>query len=50
MVIFGRREGGGGCGVNKLYCGLCENGEFNRDQLQIDLLFKVQLTPKNIFR
>ena len=49
MVIFGRREGGGGGGgVNKVYCGVCENGEFKRDQLQIVLLFKDQkrqLTP-----
>ena len=47
MVIFGRRGGGGG-GLNKVYCGLCKNGEFQRDQLQIVLLFKDQkrqLTP-----
>ena len=42
--------GGGGGGLNKVpvYCGLCENGEFKRDQLLIVLLFKDQkrqLTP-----
>ena len=45
MVIFGR---GGGGGVNKVYWGLCENGEFKRDQLKIDILFMAQkrkLTP-----
>ena len=30
-----------GGAVNKVYCGLCGNGEFIRDQLQIDILFKV---------
>ena len=29
--------GGGEGGVNKVYCGLCENGEFKRDKLQIDI-------------
>ena len=36
--------GGGGRGegaVNKVYCGLGENGEFKRDKLQMDILFKV---------
>ena len=31
------REGG----INKVYCGLCGNDEFKRDQLQINILFKV---------
>ena len=36
------RGGGRGGGVNKLYCGLCENDEFKRDKLEIVLLFKDQ--------
>ena len=43
-ILFLARWGGegGGGGVNKLYCGLCENDEFKRDKLQIILLFKDQ--------
>ena len=35
----GGREGESG--VNKVYCGLCGNGEFKRDKLQIEILVKV---------
>ena len=31
----------GESGVNKVYCGLCGNGEFKRDKLQIEILVKV---------
>ena len=40
FFFFWRGGGGEGC-VNKVYCGLCENSEFKRDKLQIDILFKV---------